>query len=89
MMTMRTGSALAGVVMALMLAACGTRPRKVANVDRAPTVGECLWARGASVPMESGAGVSMDFYAVQSCEAEVREWHRRRAERQAKAEPNP
>lgn len=86
---MMTGRAVAGVVMVMMLAGCGTQPGKVANVDRAPTVGECLWARGASVPMESGAGVSMDFYAVQSCEAEVREWHRRRAERQAKASANP
>ena len=89
MMTTRMGGAVAGVVMALMLAGCSTQPRQVANADRAPTVGECLWARGASVPMESGAGVSMDFYAVQSCEAEVREWHRRRAERQAQAVPNP
>lgn len=89
MMTMKTGRVVAGAVMMLVLAGCAAQPRRAANVDRAPTVGECLWARGASVPMESGAGVSMDFYALQSCEAEVREWHRKRAERQVKTAPNP
>lgn len=81
----KTCKVMACVSAVLMLAACGAQPRKVASADRAPTVGECLWARGASVPMESGAGVSMDLYAVQSCEAEVRDWHRRRAQRQATA----
>lgn len=89
MMTMKTGRAVAGAVVVLMLAGCAAQHRRAANVDRAPTVGDCLWARGASVPMESGAGVSMDLYAVQSCEAEVREWHRKRAQRQAKTAPNP
>lgn len=67
-----------------LLSACAVAPR---DVSRAPTMGDCLWARGQSMPSEGLGGVQIDSNAIQSCDAEIRAWEQRQAAKQATAKP--
>lgn len=66
------------IVVALLLSACGNVP---SGPPRPMTVGECMWSRGASSVFESGGGSHIDYYALQSCEAEVEALNRKRKEK--------